>query len=264
MNESNVRNINFHSDILNKDMGINVYLPKGYEENNNPLPVLYFLHGRSGNENIIFDLNMKGIADEMIESGKIKPLIIVCPRIENSRGVNSSSISNEVLSPGDSGIIINVGMYEDYFIKEVVPLIDNMFNTIKTKNGRYIGGVSAGGYAALHNSFRHQEMFSKVGGHMPAIELTLEEEDTPYFKDISVWEKYDPITIAKNNEISKELKVYLDAGNQDEGHFYEGCKVLQDILEKKQITSQNHIYTGHHNGEYIISNLEKYLEFYNS
>ncbi len=28
MNESNVRNINFHSDILNKDMGINVYLPK--------------------------------------------------------------------------------------------------------------------------------------------------------------------------------------------------------------------------------------------
>ena len=29
---------------------------------------------------------MKGIADEMIESGKIKPLIIVCPRIENSRG----------------------------------------------------------------------------------------------------------------------------------------------------------------------------------
>lgn len=133
MSESNVKNINFHSDILNKDMRINVYLPKGYEENNNPLPVLYFLHGRSGNENIIFDLNMKGIADEMIESGKIKPLIIVCPRIENSRGVNSSSISNEVLSPGDSGIIINVGMYEDYFIKEVVPLIDNMFNTIKTK-----------------------------------------------------------------------------------------------------------------------------------
>ena len=34
MSESNVKNINFHSDILNKDMRINVYLPKGYEENN--------------------------------------------------------------------------------------------------------------------------------------------------------------------------------------------------------------------------------------
>ena len=153
---------------------------------------------------------------------------------------------------------------EDYFIKEVIPLIDKEFNTIKTKEGRYIGGISAGGYAALHNSFRHQDLFSKVGGHMPAMELTLEEEDTPYFKDMSVWEKYDPITIAKNNEISKDIKVYLDAGNQDEGHFYEGCKVLQEILDKKQITSQNHIYEGHHNGEYIISKLEKYLEFYNS
>ncbi len=50
-----------------------------------------------------------------------------------------------------------------------------------------------------------KKCFSKVGGHMPAIELTLEKEDTPYFKDTSVWEKYDPITIAKNNEISKEL-----------------------------------------------------------
>ena len=242
MSESNIKNINFHSDILYKD----------------------FLHGRSGNESIMYDLNINVKADEMIENGKIKPLVIVCPRIENSRGVNSSSISKEVLSPGNSGIIINVGMYEDYFIKEVIPLIDKEFNTIKTKEGRYIGGISAGGYAALHNSFRHQDLFSKVGGHMPAMELTLEEEDTPYFKDMSVWEKYDPITIAKNNEISKDIKVYLDAGNQDEGHFYEGCKVLQEILDKKQITSQNHIYEGHHNGEYIISNLEKYLEFYNS
>ena len=264
MSESNIKNINFHSDILDKEMGINVYLPKEYKENGNPLPVLYFLHGRSGNESIMYDLNINVKADEMIENGKIKPLVIVCPRIENSRGVNSSSISKEVLSPGNSGIIINVGMYEDYFIKEVIPLIDKEFNTIKTKEGRYIGGISAGGYAALHNSFRHQDLFSKVGGHMPAIELTLEEEDTPYFKDMSVWEKYDPITIAKNNEISKDIKVYLDAGNEDEGHFYDGCKVLQDILDKKQIVSQNYIYEGHHNGAYIISNLEKYLEFYNS
>ncbi len=48
--------------------------------------ILYFLHGRSGNENIIFDLNMKGIADEMIESGKIKPLIIVCLELKIVEG----------------------------------------------------------------------------------------------------------------------------------------------------------------------------------
>ena len=82
-------------------------------------------------------------------------------------------------------------MYEDYFIKEVIPLIDKEFNTIKTKEGRYVGGISAGGYAALHNSFRHQDLFSKVGGHMPAIELTLEEEDTPYLWRTPQWRIYN-------------------------------------------------------------------------
>ncbi len=65
-------------------------------------------------------------------------------------------------------------------------------------------------------------------------------------------------------KFQRNFKVYLDAGNQDEGHFLRDVKFLQDILEKKQVTSQNHIYEGHHNGAYIISNLEKYLEFYNS
>ena len=172
MSETNVKKINFYSNILNKDMGINAYIPNGYDTN--LMPILYFLHGRSGNEDIMFDLNINTKADELIANGTIKPLIIVCPRIENSRGINSSSICKEVLSPGNSGIVINIGMYEDYFIKEVIPLIENKLNIAKDRKDRYIGGVSAGGYAALHNAFRHQEMFSKVGGHMPAIELNLE------------------------------------------------------------------------------------------
>lgn len=97
---------------------------------------------------------------------------------------------------------------------------------------------------------------------MPAIELNLEEDDIPFFKDISVWEKYNPISIAQNCNISKELKVYLDAGNQDEGHFYEGCKILQNVLENKGVNSQFHLFEGHHNLAYALSNIEKYLEFY--
>lgn len=262
MSDSNIKHIVFHSALLNKSMGINVYLPPAYEEHKNPLPVLYFLHGRSGNENILFDLNIHLKADEMIAQQKINPLIIVCPRIENSRGINSSPLCKEIVSSTDT--VINIGMYEDYFIKEVVPLIDKQFNTICTKSGRYIGGVSAGGYAALHFAFRHQELFCKVGGHMPSIELGLEQEDAPYFPNMSIWEKYDPVTIARTTNLSKELSVYLDAGDQDEGHFYEGCKILQNILEEKGVTSQNHLFQGHHDATYISSHLEKYLEFYNT
>ncbi|AKN30225.1 esterase [Clostridium carboxidivorans P7] len=261
MNKSKVEKVNFYSNILNKEMSMLVYLPESYDIFT-PLPVLYFLHGRSGNENIMLELNINIKADEMIKSGEIKPMIIVCPRIENSRGLNSSLICKEVSDSTDNNRSINLGMYEDYFIKEVVPTIDKTFNTIKDKKGRYVGGVSAGGYIALHNSLRHQYMFSKVGGHMPALELKLEDEDKPYFKDMEIWEKYDPINIARNNNISSHIAVYLDAGDRDEGKFYEGCSILHKILKEKGINSQNHVFSGNHSIKYIQSNIEKYLKFY--
>ncbi|WP_252235924.1 alpha/beta hydrolase-fold protein [Clostridium sp. CH2] len=261
MNKSKIEKVNFYSDALGKESSMLVYLPEGYSSVT-PLPVLYFLHGRSGNENVIFELDIKTKADRMIKDGEIKPIIIVCPRIENSRGVNSSLIYEEISDYGNNNRIINLGMYEDYFIKEIVPLIDKTFNTIKDRKGRYIGGASAGGYAALHNTFRHQNMFSKVGGHMPALELELEDEDKTYYKDMGVWEKYDPICIARNNNISLDINVYLDAGDQDEGKFYEGCSILYEILKEKGIKSQNHVFRGNHNVEYIKSNIEKYLKFY--
>jgi enterochelin esterase-like enzyme len=259
MNESKIEKITFQSKILGKEMALIVYLPEDYEKFAT-LPVLYFLHGRSGNENIMFDADINTTADRMIKNREIKPMIIVCPRIENSRGINSSEICKEVKDTFNQ--IINIGMYEDYFIKEIIPSIDNAFNTIKDRTGRFIGGASAGGYAALHNAFRHQDMFIKVGGHMPAIELKLEEDDKPHFIDLEKWEKYDPITIAKNNIIASDIDVYLDAGDEDEGGFYEGCSILNNILKENGINSQNYIFPGHHNVEYIKSNIEKYLKFY--
>ncbi|WP_195510321.1 alpha/beta hydrolase [Clostridium tyrobutyricum] len=261
MNKSRIEKINFYSNALGKEMSMQVYLPECYNSSIN-LSVLYFLHGRSGNENLMFQIDINGKADKMIKDGEIKPIIIVCPRIENSRGLNSSLICKGVSDPGDSSRIINLGMYEDYFIKEVVPLTDKTFNTIKDRKGRYIGGVSAGGYIALHNTLRHQNMFSKVGGHMPALELKLEDEDRPYYKDMELWKKYDPIYIARNDNISSDIDVYLDAGDRDEGGFYEGCLILHKILQEKGVNSQNHIFTGNHSAEYIQSNIEKYLKFY--
>ncbi|MEG1481761.1 alpha/beta hydrolase [Clostridium sp.] len=261
MNNSKVEKVNFYSNVLGKEMLMSVYLPKNYDDLTS-LPVLYFLHGRSGSEKIMFEIDINTKADQMIENGEIEPIIIVCPNIENSRGINSSLICKEVPDIGDENRVINLGMYEDYFVKEIVPLIDKSFKTIKDRKGRYIGGASAGGYIALHNTFRHQNMFSKVGGHMPALELKLEEDDKAYYNDLDLWEKYDPIYIAKNNNIVPNIEVYLDAGDKDEGRFYEGCSKLHKILKDKGIHSQNYIFTGNHSAEYIKSNIEKYFKFY--
>ncbi|MGL5652342.1 MAG: alpha/beta hydrolase [Paraclostridium sp.] len=260
MKESKLEKLKFYSNILGKEMPLLVYLPENYEILG-PLPVLYFLHGRNGNENIMSEVDINTKASEMIKNNKINPIIIVCPRMDNSRGLNSSIVCKEVVNPIDNRVV-NIGMYEDYFIKEIIPLVDNTFNTIQSRNGRYIGGASAGGYIALHNAFRHPHLFSKVGGHMPALDLQFEDDDKIYFSDNVMWKKYDPIHICRNNPISLDIDIYLDAGDRDEGRFYEGCSVLHSMLQVNNMNSQNHIFPGNHSVEYIQSNFEKYLQFY--
>ncbi len=239
-------------------MKLSVYYPD--VNSDIQLPVLYFLHGRTGNEQMLKQLEIDRIADTLIGEGMIKPLIIVCPNMDNSRGLNSSDRCIEVV--GKYGAV-NKGRYEDYLIEEVIPFVDNSFYTVRERNARYIGGVSAGGYAALNIGMRHQDLFSKLGGHMPAIDLSYEDEDECYFTDEEMWLGNDPITIARHSSF-KELKVFLDDGRNDEGRFYLACKKLYKILRDKGVEAENHLNDGHHNGEYVASNMETYLRFYDS
>ena len=180
--------------------------------------------------------------------------------MDNSRGINSSVTYQEI--KGKYGMV-HKGRYEDYLVEEIIPYIDRTFPTIRDRSGRFIGGVSSGGYTALSIGLRHPELFTKIGGHMPAIDLSYEEEDECYFTDRAMWVKYDPISIAKTLSVD-DIKVFLDDGKDDEGQFYRACEKLYLLLREKGIDVQNHVFYGQHNGAYIISNLKTYLRFYES
>ena len=74
------------SKLLDKQMAFSIYLPDKYDGESR-FPVLYFFHGRSGDERIMDELEIKSIADVFIDSGQIRSIIIVCPRMGNTRGL---------------------------------------------------------------------------------------------------------------------------------------------------------------------------------
>ena len=267
--DERIEKITINSSILGKDMISQVYLPENYDSNIK-YPVLYFLPSNGGSSYTV--INQFGIVetvDRMTQNNQIAPMIIVALGIDNSFGINSGAETREItrsLSLEDSDVRINEGMYEDYIIYEAIPYIDEHFSTDASRNGRYIGGYSMGGFAALYLAFNHPDMFSKVGGHSPSLfkeEYIAESDDTSWLKWIYPDEeariKRDPVLLAEANDLSG-LSVYLDTGETDVN--IDGCERLYEVLTDKQVEVEFNLFPGIHGFAYCKSHMEKYMLFY--
>jgi enterochelin esterase-like enzyme len=266
LQKSELQKITFHSQSLNHDMKMNVYLPKGYSSIQH-YPVLYLIHGYTGNEtNWITGLGMDQAADKLIEAGKIVPVILIAPELDNSYGINSAD-SYAVNNPGDPNTTYN-GMYEDYLYKDVIAYVDSHFSTLSNRDNRFIGGLSMGGFISLHTAFLHTDLFSKVGGHSPA--LFLDDWSTTggenglksfLYPTGEIRQTRDPLILAQNVDLTG-IKVYLDCGDKDGYKFYEGSEKLYSLLKAKGVSVEYHLNPGEHNDDYWKSMLDSYLLFY--
>ena len=86
MIKSRIDTIEIQSRTLGNTMAVTIYMPTNFCEG---LPVLYFMHGRSGDESIIHALDIQTVADRMIADGRMKPMLIVCPRMEDALGLGA-------------------------------------------------------------------------------------------------------------------------------------------------------------------------------
>ncbi|GAB4461442.1 MAG: hypothetical protein OHK0029_26720 [Armatimonadaceae bacterium] len=134
-----VQTISVQSKALGKDTQVNILLPADYETSGLHYPVLYLLHGASG-----------GYKDWAQASGiaaytQNRPLIVVMP--------DANGDSFYLNSRGK-------GPVADYFIKELVPAIDQKYRTIAMREGRAIAGLSMGGYGAWKLALDNPATFS--------------------------------------------------------------------------------------------------------
>ena len=145
----------FFSKSMKREIGYGVYIPKNYGLGSDivprarkSLPVIYWLHGKGGNESTGFNLKIPKFFHNAIEEGMVNPAIMVFPNCGNF-SMFCDSYDNSIMG-------------ESILIKELIPLIDSTYKTIDSGMGRAIEGFSMGGFGALKIAFKHPGFFSSV------------------------------------------------------------------------------------------------------
>lgn len=137
---------------------LGVYTPPAYDaEGSKRYPVLYVLHGYTGNVAALvsarpWETNVVQWADKLIHDRSMPPVIVALvdgwTRLGGSQYVNS----------------IHNGDYAAY-VSEVVSAVDRSYRTLARTGGRAVLGKSSGGFGAMHLVLEYPGLFGAFASH---------------------------------------------------------------------------------------------------
>lgn len=204
-----------------------IYLPPCYKSTTDfHFPVLYLLHGQTYTDDQWVRLGVPTIADRLIHEGRITPFIIVFPD-DHYWNV-----------PAGAG-------FGDRFINDLIPYVDENYDTFAVRSRRSLGGLSRGGGWVIDLGFTHPELFGALGLHSPAIKA----ENGPYLE-----------RMIKSVSENQRPQIWLDLGDADSE--MESTLALEDKLTQNNYILEFHLYAGDHTEKYWSAHVEEYLLWY--
>ena len=254
------------SRILARAVRYCVMLPPSYDAGKaRRYPVLYYLHGLGDNEQSLVNFGGWSLVENLREQGRIGEFIIAAPDGGRTFYVNAKNGRER---------------YEDFFIREFVPLVDRSYRTRAVRGARGITGVSMGGYGALRYAFAYPQLFGSVSSHMGALMERLPRIQmhgggragggtfgllgtvfgTP--PDAAYFDRLNPLTLARTSARLSSVRIYFDCGSEDQYGFYDGARRLHEILKARRIEHEFHIDSGGHDGVFVTSHFPVSLELH--
>jgi S-formylglutathione hydrolase FrmB len=240
------------SKILKRSVPYCTLLPPSYDaDRSRRYPVLYLLHGLGENEESFLRAGGINLVEDMWDQHTLGEFLIVTPNGDDSFYINSR----------DGRVL-----YEDFFLREFMPFIENRYRISPGRQFRGITGISMGGYGALHLAFRHASLFGSVSAHSAALmeappPVTAQNADGSLAVDREFWDENNPLELAKTARLNG-LEIYFDCGSEDDYGFYQGAKTLDRELTLRHIPHEFHLYPGRHDWDYFAAQLPRSLAFH--
>lgn len=250
----NLEQVWYHSAENDMTRRLYVYTPYGYDHKNKKVkyPVLYLLHGGGGDEDAWSTLGRTcQILDNLIAEGKAEPMIVVMPN------GNPNQYAAQTL-----GIPVNenVRKYESPFnnytslTADIVPFIDKNYNTIATRKGRAVAGLSMGGGQSFFIAFNNIATFANVGIFSSGLIGSSAIGGKPFVADEVV-----PGLLSEPQKFNKFDLIYLSCGEQD-GRIDGMIQFRDDLLAKGYNGVHWEQYPGNHEWKVWRRNLSSFVQ----
>ena len=160
----------FHSRFLPDDRDVTIYLPPGYDEDEDrQYPVLYLQDGQN-----LFDPRTSFIpgrtwqvaetADTVIEAGEVEPLIIVgIANTGEHRLAEYTPTRDWKMGGGDAD------KYGDLLAQDLLPFIAANYRVRSGVENTGLGGSSLGGLVTLYLGLRYPDLYGKLTVMSPSV-----------------------------------------------------------------------------------------------
>jgi enterochelin esterase family protein len=149
-----VAEVPYWSAALGRYRRMHVYTPPGYELGKGKFPVFYLLHGAGDNDDAWTSVGRAGfILDNLIASGKARPMIVVMPAGHTSTTGGMSGMDD----------------YTKDFCGDVMPYVEKHYRVKTARADRAIAGLSMGGMQTLNVSFSQLDKFAYIGVYSSGI-----------------------------------------------------------------------------------------------
>jgi enterochelin esterase-like enzyme len=205
----------YFSSSMNRLVGYGIYLPPDYKSapvsnRIKKFPVIYWLHGKGGNESTGFNIRVPAMFHKAITESLPGQAIMVFPNC-GSYSMFCDSYDKKVMG-------------ETILIRELIPLVDSTYSTLRTRKARALEGFSMGGFGAVKLAFKYPELFcsvltyagsfhdiDSVSNARPEVFKAMFGSSADYFQENS------PYILAEKNceKIKKNLKLKFVNGSND-------------------------------------------------
>jgi enterochelin esterase-like enzyme len=214
-----------------------IYTPPGYDkEMAKKFPVYYLISGTTDTEETFFKVGRTNlILDNLIATGKARPMIIVMPygnmeaRVAEQKG-GAKPADPQARESADA--MARMKSFAEDLTKNVIPYVDKNYRTIPDRGNRAIGGFSRGGGQTLRTAFWNMDKFSWIccySAYLPPTEM----ENS--FQNI----------VANPDNFNRQLKMFwISVGNED--FLYNDTAQFLNYLKSKKINYKSLITGGGH------------------